>query len=44
MNDLGLNVEKKGTVPICRNGPEAGTMLTWSSHKRGLSPFSPLAS
>jgi cobalt/nickel transport system permease protein len=32
---------KKGTVPICRNGPEAGTMLAWSSHKWGLSPFSP---
>jgi 3',5'-cyclic-AMP phosphodiesterase len=28
--------EKKGTVPICRNGPEG------ASHKWGLSPFSPL--
>jgi tRNA-uridine 2-sulfurtransferase len=32
---------EKGTGPICRNGPEAGTMLAWSSHKWGLSPFSP---
>jgi aldose 1-epimerase len=30
--------EKKGTVPICRNGPEG------ASHKRGLAPFSPAKS
>jgi tetratricopeptide (TPR) repeat protein len=30
---------EKGTVPICRNGPKAGTVLAWSSHKWGLSPF-----
>jgi len=32
---------KKGTGPICRNGPEAGTdAQRWSSHKLDLSPFS----
>ena len=32
---------KKGTVPFCRNGPEAGTdAQRWSSHNWGLSPFS----
>ena len=31
---------EKGTVPICRNGSEAGTdAQRWSSHKWGLSPF-----
>jgi O-antigen ligase len=31
---------KEGIVPICRNGPEAGTdAQRWSSHKWGLSPF-----
>jgi hypothetical protein len=34
---------KKGTAPICRNGPEAGTDAQRSSlHKCGLSPFSTL--
>jgi len=38
---VGRLGEKKGTVPICRNGPEAGTgAQRWSSHKWGLSPFS----
>ena len=32
--------EKKGTVPICRDGPEAGTIDRWSSHKWRPSPFS----
>jgi len=33
--------KKKGTGPICRNGPEAGTdAQRWSSHKLDLSPFS----
>jgi len=30
-----ISAEKKGTVPLCRNGPEG------ASHKWGLSPFSP---
>ena len=36
---------EKGTGPICRNGPEAGTdAQRWSSHKLDLSPFpDPLA-
>ena len=34
---------KKGTGPICRNGPKAGTdAQRWSSHKLDLSPFSDL--
>ena len=33
------STREKGTVPICRNGPEAGTIGRWSSHKWGLSPF-----
>ena len=33
--------EKKGTGPICRNGPEAGTdAQRWSAHKLDLSPSS----
>ena len=31
---------EKGTGPICRNGPEAGTdAKRWSAHKLDLSPF-----
>jgi two-component system, chemotaxis family, protein-glutamate methylesterase/glutaminase len=31
---------EKGTGPICRNGPQAGTdAQCWSSHKLDLSPF-----
>ena len=29
----------KGTGTIRRNGPKAGTVLAWSSHKWSLSPF-----
>ena len=30
---------EKGTAPVCRNGPKAGTdAKRWSSHKGGLSP------
>ncbi len=37
-----LRPGKKGTVPISRNGPEAGTdAKRWSSQKWGLSPLSP---
>jgi hypothetical protein len=29
---------EKGRGPICRNGPKAGTMYAWSSHKLDSSP------
>ena len=40
--DITEPVAEKGTGPICRNGPEAGTdAKRWSSHKLDQSPFPP---
>ena len=37
-----LRPAEKGTGPICRNGPEAGTdAQRWSSHQSDLSAFPP---